>query len=74
MALVVAKLMADGQIFNVAVAAFTQGLDVLQRGGGVQHMLTADPAGHHAMQLARHGFVDFVAGEGESAHGSILRA
>jgi hypothetical protein len=26
------------------------------------------------MQLARHGFVDFVAGEGESAHGSILRA
>lgn len=74
MALVVAQLVADGQIFNMAVAAFAQGLDVLQRGGSVQHMLTADPTGHHAMQLACHGFVDFVAGEGESAHGSILIA
>ena len=68
MPLVVAKLVADGQIFNVTVAALAQGFDVLQRGCFMQHMLATHPAGHHAMQLARHGFVDFVAGERESAH------
>ena len=68
MPLVVAKLVTDGQILNVAVAAFAQGLDMLQRGCFMQHMLTTHPAGHHAMQLARHSFVDFVAGKGQSAH------
>jgi hypothetical protein len=32
-------------------------------------MLAAHPAGHHAVELAGHGLVDFVAGQGESAHG-----
>jgi hypothetical protein len=31
-------------------------------------MLTAHPARHLAMQLARHGFVDFVAGMGKFTH------
>jgi acetoin utilization deacetylase AcuC-like enzyme len=62
MSLVIARLVADSQILNMAVTTFAQGLDVLKRGGFRQHMLTADPAGHHAMQLARNGFVHFVAG------------
>ena len=32
-------------------------------------MLTAHPARHDTMQLARHGFVNFVAGERKLAHG-----
>ena len=61
--------MADGQVVLVAVAAFTQGLNVFQRGVGVRHMRAAHPTGHHAMQLARDRFVNFVAGEFESAQG-----
>ena len=67
-ALVVAQFMADGEVFLVAVAALAQGLDVLQRRRFWYHMLATDPARHHAMQLARHGFVDFVAGKAQSAH------
>jgi hypothetical protein len=32
-------------------------------------MLAAHPARHHAVELAGHGLVDFVAGQGETAHG-----
>lgn len=68
MALVIAEIVADGQVFCMAVAAFAQGLDVFQRGGRGQHMLAADPAGHNTMQLASHRLVDLVAGVGEFAH------
>jgi len=68
-ALVVAAVMADGQIFLVTVAAFAQRLNVLQRGIGMRHVLPADPTRHHAMQLARYRFVNFVAGELEAAQG-----
>ena len=67
--LVVALAVADGQVVLVAAAALAQGPDVLQRGVLRQHMLAAHPARHHAMELARHGFVHLVAGQGESAHG-----
>ena len=63
--------MADGQIFLVAVATFTQGLDVLQRGVSMRHMLPADPTRHHAMHLARDRFVNFVAGELEPTQGLL---
>ena len=66
--LVVALAVADGQVVLVTAATFTQGPDVLQGGVLRQHMLAAHPAGHHAMELAGHGFVDLVAGQGESAH------
>ena len=66
---VVAAVMADGQVFLMAVAAFAQRLNVLKRGVGVRHMLPADPTRHHAMQLARYRFVDFVAGELEPTQG-----
>jgi hypothetical protein len=72
MALVVAHSVADGQVLLVAAAAFAQRLDVLQRGSGGQYVFPADPARHHAMQLAGHGFVDFVAGVAESAHGKYI--
>lgn len=71
MALVVAQLMTDGQILDMAVAAFAQGFDVFQCGCIAQHMFAADPARHYAMHLACHCFVDFVAGEGESAHNCV---
>ena len=56
----------------MAVAAFTQGLDVLQRRICRQYGQAADPAGDHAMQLAGHGFVNFVAGQSQSAHAESL--
>ena len=49
MTLVIAKRMADGQITLVAVAAFAQGLNVLQRCINYVHMLPANPARHLAM-------------------------
>jgi hypothetical protein len=67
MTLVVAAVMADGQIILVTVAPFTQGLDVFQRGVGMRHMLATNPTRHHAMQLAGDRFVNFVAGELEPA-------
>jgi len=38
MALVVAEVVADGQVFRMAVAAFAQWLDVFQRCDCGQHM------------------------------------
>ena len=55
MPLVITPVMADGQVLQMAVAAFAQGLDVLQRGVGGRHVFAAHPAGHHAMHLAGHG-------------------
>ena len=66
---VVAVVVADGQVFLVAVAAFAQRLNVLKRGIGMCHMLPADPTRHHAMHLARYRFVNFVAGELEPTQG-----
>lgn len=66
--LVVAGAVADRQVVRVAVAALAQGLDVLQRRLLRQHRFTTHPARHHAMQLARHGFVHFVAGVGQFTH------
>ena len=61
--------LADGaQVFNVTVAAFTQRLDMLQGRSFRQHVLTAHPTRHHAVQLACHGFVHFVASMGQSTH------
>lgn len=74
MALMVADIVADGQIVCVAVSTFAQWLDVLQRGGGGQHMLATHPAGHNAMQLACHRSVDFFTGEGQRAHSTIFCA
>lgn len=68
MALVIAELVANGQVFNMAVAAFAERLNVLQRGRLMQHMFATYPAGHHTMHLACYGFIDLVAGVGEFAH------
>ena len=66
---VVAAIMADGEVFLVAIATFAQRLNVLKRGVGMRHVLPADPTRHHAMQLARYRFVNFVAGELEPTQG-----
>ena len=63
MAQIVAAVVADSQVLLVAVATFTERLNVLKRGVGLRHMLTADPTRNHAMHLARYRFVHFVAGE-----------
>ena len=57
MALAIASLVANRQIFGVAVAAIAQGLDMLQRGCVWRDMLAANPARHDAVQLPRNGFV-----------------
>ena len=59
MACLIAHRMADGQVGLVAVAAFTQGLDVLQRCVKRVYMQTTHPARHLAVQLAGDGVVDF---------------
>ena len=61
---VVADLMADSQVFRVAVTTLTQRPNMLQRGSCWRHMFTADPARHLAMKLPCHGFVDLVASQG----------
>jgi hypothetical protein len=66
MPLMVTTVMADRQIVLMAAAAFTQRLNVLQRGIGMRHMLPANPTRHRTMQLARYRFVDLVAGELET--------
>ena len=59
MALVVAARMANGKVFDVAVAAFAQWLDVFKGCIVCFDMLSAYPARYLAMQLAGNGFVDF---------------
>jgi hypothetical protein len=71
-ALAVAHLVADGQIFGMAVAAVAQGLNVLERGGLGRDMLAADPARHAAMQLPGHSSVDFDSGVAQAAHSGIV--
>ena len=68
---VIAAVMADGQVFLMTIAAFTERLNVLKRGIGMRHMLPANPTRHHAMQLARYRFVNFVAGELEPTQGLL---
>jgi len=70
--LAVAHLVADGEIFSVAVAALAQGLNVLQRGGLGRDMLATHPARHRAMQLPGHGSVDFDSGMAQAAHAEIV--
>jgi hypothetical protein len=67
-ALVVAKVVANGQVVLVAAAPFAARLDMFQCGGFGQHMFATYPARHDAVQLARYGFVDFQAGKGQGAH------
>ena len=73
MALAVADLMADSQIFGVAAAALAQRLDVFQCGGLGRDMLTADPARHLAMQLTGHSAVDLDSNMSQTAHGHIFK-
>jgi hypothetical protein len=61
MACVIALCVTDGQIVLVAAAAFAARLNMLKRSFLQWHMLTANPARHLAVQLARYGFVDFQA-------------
>ena len=68
MAQVIAAPMANGQIFGMAVTAFTQGLDVFKRCGRGQHMFATNPARNQAVHLPGHRLVHFVAGVGELAH------
>ena len=72
MPLVVAQLVADGEIVNVAVAAFAQGLNVFKRRRVGQYMFTADPARHQAMELTGNRLVNFAPRVGEFAHVSAL--
>ena len=72
MALAVAAFVADGKIFSMAVAAFAQCLNVLQRGGIRADMLAAHPAGHYAMQLSGDGFVHLDAEVLQTARPAIL--
>ena len=65
---VVAHVMADRQIFQMATSTFAQRFDVLQGSGIWQHMLTTDPARHHAMHLPSDRFVDLVTRVGKFAH------
>lgn len=64
--------MADSQIFQVAVATFTQRFDVLESGVSVQYRLATDPARHHSVQLAGYGFINLVTGQSQSAHAESL--
>lgn len=64
MTLLVARRVTDGQIFDMAVAAFAQRLNVLQRCIAYLNMQAAHPARYLAVQLAGDGFVDFQAGVG----------
>jgi hypothetical protein len=67
--LVVAKIVADGQILQMTAAAIAQWIDVFQRGGRWQHMQPTDPARHNTMQLARYCLIYFVPGVRKFAHG-----
>jgi hypothetical protein len=60
--------MADGQVLQMTVTPFTQGLDMFKRRILGLDVLRAHPAGHYTMQLAGHSFIYFVAGVSKSAH------
>ncbi len=72
MALAIADFMADGEIFGVAVAPFTPGLYMLQRCRLRRDMLAANPAWHHAVELARHRLVHLDPKVSQTAHGDIF--
>ena len=57
----------------MAVAAFTQRLNMFQRCVHCLNMRAANPTRHLPMQLARDGVVDFDSGVGEFAHAGIVR-
>ena len=58
----VAMRMADGQVVDVAVAAFGEWLDMFQRCISYFNVQFAHPAWHIAVQLPGNGFVHFQAG------------
>ena len=68
MALTIAHLMTDGEVFCMAVAALAERLNMLQRGGFVRHVFAANPARHRSVQLTGDRLVDLVAGVAQSAH------
>ena len=72
MALAVAHLVADGQVLGMAVAAVALGLNVFQRRGLGRDMLAANPARHHAVQLAGDGAVHLDAKVLQTAHAGIF--
>ena len=51
MALTIAHLMTDGEVFCMTVAALAERLNMLQRGGFARHVFAANPARHHTVQL-----------------------
>ena len=65
---VIAHIVADGEVFEVATTSFTSGLDVLKRCGAQNDMLAANPARYNPMQLTRHGLVNFVSRQCKFAH------
>ena len=68
MPLTIADLVADREVFCMAVTALAERLNVLQRGGLRRHMFAANPARHRAVQLTCNRLVDLVAGMAQSAH------
>ena len=60
---VVAGIVADCQILNMAVTTLAQGLNMLKRGVSLRYMFATDPARNLAVQLAGHGFIDLVTGQ-----------
>ena len=64
----IALVMADCQIFCMAVATIAQGLNVLQRCRLGRHMFAANPARHYAMKLARNDFVNLVTRKTQFTH------
>jgi hypothetical protein len=65
---VIANIVTDGEVFEVATTTFTSGLDMLKRCGAQNDMFAANPARHNPMQLTRHGFVNFVSRQCKFAH------
>lgn len=72
MTLAVAGFVTDGEILGMAVAAFAQGLDMLQSRRVRRNMLAAYPARHDAMKLPRNGSVHLDAKVAQTAHTGIF--
>lgn len=70
----IAMPVTDGQVLGVAVAALTEGANVLQRGVLHSDMLATHPAGHLPVQLARNRRINFLAGVGKATHAQSVAA
>lgn len=72
MTLAVAGFVTDGQILGMAVSAFAQRLDMLQRRRVQRDMFAANPARHDAMKLPRDGSVHLDSKLAQIAHTGIF--